>query len=81
VLGASLGPIVVGALSDYFAKSAMHAAGATEMAETFKAQGLHDAMYAIPVFMVLASLVLFAGARTIKSDMGRRAALREAKAV
>ena len=81
VLGASLGPLVVGALSDYFAKSAMHAAGATEMAETFKAQGLHDAMYAIPMFMVLASLVLFAGARTMKSDMSRRAALREAKAI
>jgi len=81
VLGASLGSFVVGALSDHFAKSAMYAAGATQMAETFKARGLHDAMYVIPALMLLASLVLFAGARTIKSDVGRRRILADAKAV
>jgi MFS family permease len=82
VLGASLGPVVVGALSDHFAKSAMYAADATEMTESFKAQGLHDAMYAIPLVMVLASLVLFAGARTVRSDIGKRRALAaEIKAV
>jgi hypothetical protein len=38
-------------------------------------------MYAIPMFMVLASLVLFAGARTIGSDIGKQRILRDVKAV
>lgn len=81
VLGASLGPVAIGALSDYFAHHAMREAGATEMQELFKAQGLHDAMHAIPVIMLLASLVLFAGARTIKADIHKRNALHGATAV
>jgi hypothetical protein len=36
-------------LSDYFAHKAMLQAGALEMTEAFKATGLHDAMYAIPI--------------------------------
>jgi MFS family permease len=39
VLGASLGPIVVGSLSDHFAREAMHAAGAIQMDELFRAEG------------------------------------------
>lgn len=72
VLGASLGPVAIGMLSDHFAVRAMHAAGAVEMAPAFKATGLHDAMYVIPVLMLLASLVLFAAARTIGADIRRR---------
>jgi MFS family permease len=76
VLGASLGPVGLGALSDRFARHAMHAAGATQMQEAFRAQGLHDAMYVIPALMLLASLVLFAGAHTIKGDIRKRDAAR-----
>jgi MFS family permease len=73
VLGASLGPLAIGALSDHFAHLAMQAAGATQMREAFKAQGLRDAMHAIPALMLCAALVLFAGARTIQADVRKRA--------
>jgi predicted MFS family arabinose efflux permease len=72
VLGASFGPLVLGMLSDHFALRAMRAAGAATMAESFKAVGLHSAMYLIPVLAVLASLVLFAASRTVVSDIRKR---------
>jgi hypothetical protein len=59
-------------LSDHFAHQAMRDAGATAMTEGFKAIGLHNAMYAIPVLAVLASLVLFAASRTIESDIRKQ---------
>ena len=74
VLGASLGPLGTGLLSDHFARQAMTAAGATHMTEAFKAVGLHDAMYIIPVLAVLAAAVLFAAATTVEKDMQRRPA-------
>ncbi len=72
VLGASLGPVGTGLLSDHFAHQAMTAAGETHMTEAFKAVGLHDAMYIIPVLAVLAASVLFAAATTVEKDMQRR---------
>jgi predicted MFS family arabinose efflux permease len=72
VLGASLGPLATGMLSDHFARRAMAAAGATGMTEGFKAIGLHSAMYAIPVLAVLASLVLFAASRTVEADIRKQ---------
>ncbi len=72
VLGASLGPVGMGMLSDHFAHQAMHQAGAAAMTETFKAVGLHSAMYIIPVLAVLASLVLFAASRTVESDIRKQ---------
>jgi hypothetical protein len=59
----------LGLLSDHFAHQAMHDAGASGMTEAFKAIGLHNAMYVIPVLAVLASLVLFAGSRTVEADI------------
>ena len=72
VLGASFGPLGLGMLSDHFAHQAMRDAGASAMAESFKAVGLHHAMYAIPVLAVLASLMLFAASRTVESDIRKR---------
>jgi MFS family permease len=72
VLGASLGPLGLGMLSDHFARRAMHDAGASAMTEPFKAIGLHSAMYAIPVLAVLASLVLFAASRTVEGDIRKQ---------
>lgn len=72
VLGASFGSTLMGALSDYFAAQAMHAAGAARMLPQFRASGLHTAMYAIPVFALLCSLSLLAAARTVGADMRRR---------
>jgi hypothetical protein len=56
-------------LSDHFARKAMAAAGATAMTETFKAAGLHSAMYVIPCLCLLLAFVLFAAARTVPADM------------
>ena len=74
VLGASLGPVGIGMLSDHFARQAMGAAGQTHMTEAFKAIGLHDAMYIIPVLAMLAASVLFAAATTVEKDMSKRSA-------
>ena len=69
VLGASFGSTIMGALSDYFANQAMVNAGATTMEATFRASGLHSAMYVIPVLMWLCAGSLFGAARTIPADM------------
>lgn len=69
VLGASLGPLGTGMLSDHFAKKAMATAGATAMTEQFKATGLHSAMYVIPLLCALLAVVLFAASRTVSADM------------
>jgi MFS family permease len=69
VLGASLGPVATGALSDYCARQAMTAAGASAMAESFKATGLHTAMHVIPLLCFLLAVVLFAASRTVRPDM------------
>ena len=63
LLGGAVGPMVVGALSDSFAKRAMEATSASTLTDAIRGQGLHDAMFLIPValfltaiFVVLASL-------------------------
>lgn len=71
VLGASLGPVGTGMLSDHFARKAMAAAGATLMTEPFKAAGLHSAMYVVPLLCTLVAAVLFAASRTVSTDMKR----------
>ena len=71
VLGASLGPVGTGMLSDHFARKAMTAAGAAAMTEPLKAAGLHSAMYAIPILCALLAVVLFAASRTVSADMER----------
>jgi len=76
VLGASLGPLGMGMLSDHFAHQAMRDAGAGAMTEAFKASGLHSAMYAIPVLAVLASLVLFAASRSVEGDIRNQPRMR-----
>src|SRR5580658_1965237 len=72
LLGASFGPAATGALSDHFAHQAMVQAGGTTMTEAFKATGLHNAMYVIPIFALLASAVLFAASRTVERDIRKQ---------
>jgi len=73
VLGASLGPVGMGFLSNYFTRSAAQAAGVTDTSfqalRPFAADGLHSALYVVPVFGVLLGLVLFAASRTVANDM------------
>jgi len=71
LLGGGLGPVVVGLLSDHFAHSAMYAAQAEQMTEAFKAVGLHDAMYLIPVALCFALVFMLQGARCFSRDAER----------
>jgi MFS family permease len=72
VLGASFGPPIMGALSDHFADAAMIAAGASELTPTFRAAGLHIAMYVMPLLLLVCAGSLFGAARTVARDMRRR---------
>ncbi len=75
VLGASLGPYIIGLISDHFTLQAAVAAGITEITaktlEPFRAAGLRSAMYIIPVLSVALTFVLFAASRTVKKDVGK----------
>jgi MFS family permease len=70
--GASFGPLLTGRLSDYLARTAARAAGSAVVGEAYRAIGLHQAMYVIPVLSAALALVLYAGSRTIAADMARR---------
>jgi len=72
IFGASLGPVGTGILSDHFAHKAMTDAGASSMTEAFKAIGLHNAMYAIPILALAAAAVLFAASRTMEKDVRKQ---------
>ena len=76
VLGASFGPIGTGMASDFFTRRAATAAGTATFTakalEPFRGQGLHSAMYLIPVLSTLLTLVLFAGSFTVAGDMEKR---------
>ncbi|SDG93048.1 Predicted arabinose efflux permease, MFS family [Pseudomonas benzenivorans] len=71
LLGGGLGPIAVGLLSDHFAQAAMLAAGTSEMSEAFKAAGLHDAMYLIPLALFVTLLALLQASRCFVADARR----------
>jgi sugar phosphate permease len=74
ILGASMGPLGTGALSDHFARQAMLDAGATAITPAFSATGLHQAMYAIPVLALAAAFVLFMASRTMDRDVRKQEA-------
>jgi MFS family permease len=67
-LGAVLGPVATGWVSDYCAKRAAAAEGASVVTEWHKAIGLHDAMYLIPILNAVLVVVLFIASRTVKRD-------------
>jgi MFS family permease len=75
VLGASLGPIGTGLLSDRFTARAARAAGVLETTpqalEPFRAAGLHAAMELLPFLGVVLALVLLAASRTATRDRAR----------
>ena len=71
VFGASFGPPITGMLSDHLSRKAMTAAGAVAMTEQFKAAGLHQAMYLIPLLCLVLAIVLLAAARAMPRDVER----------
>jgi MFS family permease len=71
LLGGAFGPVVVGALSDRLAAAAMTAAGAEAMTDAFRAEGLHDAMFLVPVMLLSTALFVFLASRTFAEDSRR----------
>jgi len=74
VLGASLGPLGTGWASDYLARRAALEANHVWITdavipEQFKAVGLHQAMYMIPLLGFALAVVLFGGSLTVRKDM------------
>ena len=74
LLGASWGTLIIGRLSDNFARHAAALAGSAKVTEVFRATGLQQAMLAIPVLSAALALVLWAGSRTIGRDSERQRA-------
>lgn len=73
LLGASLGPWIIGLISDHFTTQAAIAAGITEFTaktlEPFRSAGLRSALYVVPGLSVLLMFVMFAASRTVKADV------------
>jgi MFS family permease len=67
-LGAALGPVVMGGLSDHFAERAKAARGGSVISEWDKAVGLHDALFIVPAFAAILVVVLFAASRSVRKD-------------
>jgi MFS family permease len=71
-LGAMLGPVATGWLSDSLARRAAAAEGSSAVSELHRAVALHDAMYLIPALNAALVVVLFAASRTVNGDYLRR---------
>jgi len=69
LLGGSFGPVIVGRISDHFARQALgHDSRA--LTEAARAVGLHSAMYVLVLGCVLVAVALFGAATTVARDMG-----------
>ena len=96
LLGASLGPVGTGLVSDYFTFQKATSAGAVaplgfgaliaaelrslvgeskgfnvRALEPFRAEGLHTAMFVVPMLAAILAVVLFAASRTVAKDVAR----------
>jgi MFS family permease len=69
LLGGSFGPVIVGRISDYFARQAS-GSSAPIITEAGRAAGLHSAMYVLILGCILVSVTLFGAAGTVARDMG-----------
>jgi MFS family permease len=70
--GASFGPILTGRLSDFLAHRAAAHANSAIVTETFRATGLQQAMFVLPVLAIALAAVLYLGSRTIVADIEKR---------
>jgi predicted MFS family arabinose efflux permease len=72
VLGAGFGTVVTGIVSDFYAKQAMLAAGATETSGAFRAIGLQSSLsLVIPLAILLTGVALWLAARRFVADAAR----------
>lgn len=67
---AAFGPVILGALSDYFREQAL-ASGLATSSEQARALGLHNAMFLIPTLGALLVVVLVIASRTVTADYQR----------
>ncbi|HZD93031.1 MAG TPA: MFS transporter, partial [Candidatus Sulfotelmatobacter sp.] len=72
LFGASWGSLIIGSLSDRFARHAAQLAGVDKINEAFKAIGLQQALLAVPVLSLFLAAVLWAGSQSIGRDIARR---------
>jgi MFS family permease len=63
--GGAFGPLIVGSLSDRFARAA---AGATSVTEAARAAGLHQAMHLIPVVSLALAVVLWVASQRAATE-------------
>jgi MFS family permease len=70
--GASFGPLLTGGISDFMARRAMSAAGASTVTEAFRATGLQQAMLIMPLMSLALAVVLYGASRTFTADVARR---------
>lgn len=68
LLGGAAGTVVVGGLSDSLAARAMQAAGEVQMTDAFRAIGLHDSMFLIPVTLLITAIFVTLGALSFTKD-------------
>jgi MFS family permease len=68
LLGAAAGPVAMGWLSDYFARSAAAAEGVEAVSALHKAVGLRQAMGLLPILGAALVVVLFIASRTVRAD-------------
>ncbi|MGD9648709.1 MAG: spinster family MFS transporter [Pirellulales bacterium] len=75
VFGAAMGPVATGWLSETLTRHYAEAAGVEQLTiETlapFRGQGLHAAMYVIPILNIALAVVLAAASRTVGADAER----------
>jgi MFS family permease len=72
LLGAALGPVGTGIISDFFARREALSRGSADITGMDKAVGLHNAMYVVPLLNGILVLVIIAATMTVKSDYLRR---------
>jgi MFS family permease len=72
LLGAALGPVATGWISDYFARRAAAVDGSDTITKAHLALGLHNAMYVVPALDAVLVLILLAASMTVKKDYLRR---------
>lgn len=70
LLGGFSGPVVVGAISDWFAERALDSAGTGTLAQ-YAGDGLNSAMYLVPVMLALTAVFVFLATRTVAADAAR----------
>jgi MFS family permease len=78
LLGGALGPLAVGGLSDHFATRAALSAGISEPTraalEPFRGNGLHAALWVVPIAFFALGLVLWASSRAAATEARSRGA-------